>query len=223
MKRISAIILSASVALAWAGNPSPTPAAVVKGVVLETRDAAGYTYLRLNTRDGEYWAAVNRTPIGKGAEVTLENILVMTNFESKSLKKTFPTILFGSLAGGTAPALAAPAAPARPAGARVDKAVGANARTVEEVVVRRAELKDKSVQVRARVVRYNPGIMGRNWLHLRDGTGTEAAHSDDLLVTSSQEAKVGEVVTAQGIVRVDKDFGSGYAYQVLVEQATLKR
>jgi hypothetical protein len=71
-------------------------------------------------------------------------------------------------------------------------------------------------------VKYNPEIMGRNWVHLRDGTGSALDNSNDLLVTTTNEAEIGDVVTAKGIVRTDMDFGSGYAYKVLVEEATLE-
>jgi hypothetical protein len=105
---------------------------------------------------------------------------------------------------------------------KVPKAVGANARTVAEIVARRAELKDQPVLVRGKVVKFNREIMGKNWLHLRDGSGSAAEGSNDILVTTMASAKVGDVVTVQGIVRADKDFGAGYSYQVLIEEATLK-
>jgi hypothetical protein len=85
-----------------------------------------------------------------------------------------------------------------------------------------AELKGKAVLVRGKVVKYNPGIMGKNWIHLRDGTGSPANGSNDVLVTTMSTAKVGDIVTIKGTVRTDKDFGSGYAYKVLIEEATLQ-
>lgn len=112
--------------------------------------------------------------------------------------------------------------PADPGDIKVPKAVGANARTVAEIVTKRAELKDQAVLVRGKVVKFNPEIMGKNWVHLRDGSGSAADGSNDILVTTMASAKVGDVVTVQGIVRADKDFGAGYSYQVLIEEATLK-
>lgn len=109
-----------------------------------------------------------------------------------------------------------------PGTTKVAKASGANARTVEEILTKSSELKDKSVVVRAKVVRYNAGILGKNWIHLRDGTGSASNNSNDLLVTTLDQATTGDVVTVKGFVRVDKDFGSGYFYKVLVEEATLQ-
>ncbi|MBK8740263.1 MAG: hypothetical protein IPM02_12375 [Betaproteobacteria bacterium] len=103
------------------------------------------------------------------------------------------------------------------------KATGANARTVVEINAKGAALKDKPVLVRGKVVKFNGGIMGRNWIHLRDGTGSAADNSNDLLVTTTQKASAGDVVTVQGVVRTDRDFGSGYAYKVLIEEATLEQ
>ena len=198
---------------------------VVKGTVLETKDVDGYTYLRLKTRDGETWAAISKANLKPGAEVTIENAMVMHDFESKTLKKTFKSIVFGNLPGAgddmaTAHAGAAKAADA--ATSRVSKAAGPNAQTVGDIVARHAQLKDKPVVLHAKVVKFNGGIMGKNWLHLRDGTGSAADGSNDILVTSNDVARVGDVVTVKGTVRTDKDFGAGYAYKVLIEEATVQ-
>jgi len=218
MKALLAICLIVSSTFVWAGaNSAPTAPVNVKGEVLEVRDVENYTYLRLKTRGGETWAAVSRAQVVNGSEVTIENAMVMNNFESKSLKKTFRTILFGTLGGAAAHS----ARPVDTVDVNVARAVGANARTVEEVVTRGAELKDKQVRVRGKIVKYNPGIMGRNWIHLRDGTGSDS--NNDILVTTNDQVKIGDVVTVKGLVRTDRDFGSGYTYKVLIEDATLQQ
>ena len=71
------------------------------------------------------------------------------------------------------------------------------------------------------VVKVNNGIMGRNWLHLQDGSGTEAAKTHDITVTTEGEVKVGDVVTATGTLALDKDFGAGYVYDAIIEGATV--
>jgi hypothetical protein len=213
----------------------------------------------LNTGNGELWAAVVQSQIKQGATVTIENAIVMKNFESKALKKTFPSIIFGTLAGTGAPVSSAMTAPSTGAPAmspsvamasqsngapvsslkgmssslipkkmgatgdiHVKKASGENARTVSEIMSKGAELRDKTVLVRGKVVKYNAGIMGKNWIHLRDGTGSVENETNDVLVTTSAAAKLGDIVTAKGVVHTDKDFGAGYAYKVLVEDATLQ-
>ncbi|MCF8160279.1 MAG: nucleotide-binding protein [Polaromonas sp.] len=214
---------------AWAADPQSGKApvkGVISGEVMEVKDVDSYTYLRLKTRDGETWAAVSTAGVKKGATVSIENAMVMNNFESKTLKKTFPTIVFGTLGGAAAgqSALGSKMAMATVADAgpvKVAKASGANAYVVADVVSKSAQLKDKAVKVNGQVVKYNAGIMGKNWIHLRDGSGTAAKNDNDILVTTAATAKVGDLVAVSGVVRNDKDFGAGYSYKVLIEDATL--
>ena len=102
---------------------------------------------------------------------------------------------------------------------KVEKAAGADGRTVAELWAQKGGLKDKSISIRGKVVKYNPGVMGKNWIHLQDGSGDPSKGTHDIAVTSQDAATMGEVVTAKGVVRLDKDFGSGYRYGMLVEDA----
>lgn len=231
MKKLFSLCLIAATAFitpCWAAD-SPAPLAsassVVSGEVLETKEVESYTYLRLKTRDGETWAAVSTAPVKKGDKVTIENVMVMKNFESKSLKKSFSTIVFGTLAGAGKAGASTSSGSAKPVAVgpvSVPKASGANARTVAEVFAKATELKDKPVRVSGKIVKYNAGIMGKNWIHLRDGTGVEADGTHDVLVTTVAPAKLGDVVTVSGTVRTNKDFGAGYTYKVLIEEASLQ-
>ena len=213
-------------------------AATVQGEVLEVRDATPYTYLRLKTGTGETWAAITAAPVKKGEQVTIANATVMENFESKSLKKTFDKIVFGSLADPTAtaasaratphgslggPVVGAPTPATPPPPVKVAKASGSDARTVAEVVSGRTALKDKTVSLRGQVVKANLGIMGKNWFHLQDGSGSAGAGTNDVLVTSKDVAAVGDVVLVKGTVRTDVQVGTGYDYAVLIENASLKK
>lgn len=234
MRLLLAVIATLLVNAGWAaGNPAAAQSRSVKGEVLEVKDVDPYTYLRLRTKDGETWAAVNKAPIKKGAEVTIENASVMNNFESKSLKKTFARIVFGTLAGtatGTAPAAGdmsrvhqGPSQTPDVADVKVPKAQGPDARTVAEVVGKKTELKDKPVMVRGKVVKFTANVMGKNWVHLRDGSGSAKDNTNDILVTTKDQAQIGNIVVARGVVRTDVDLGSGYAYKVLIEGATLQK
>lgn len=106
---------------------------------------------------------------------------------------------------------------------KVPKANGPDARTVAEVITKRGELKDKNVLVRGKVVKFTPEILNKNWIHLRDGSGSASDNTHDVLVTTNDQAKVGDVVVVKGVVRIDKDLGSGYFYNVLIEEATLQK
>ena len=90
------------------------------------------------------------------------------------------------------------------------------------VFTAQASLAGKTVTVRGKVVKFNGGILDRNWVHLQDGSGQAADGTNDLLVTSDAAAKVGDIVTVTGTVAVDKDFTAGYAYKVMLEKATIK-
>jgi hypothetical protein len=219
------------------------PSASLKGKVLERLDAPPYSYLRIQSGKEEIWAAVPKAEVSKGAEVTVLNAMPMTDFESKSLKRKFAVVYFGTLEG-SAPAAAAgtpppgmensPAAmaqqhakaaqgPANVGDVKVPKATGADARTVSEVYAQKGALKEKPVTVRGKVVKFNPGIMGKNWVHLQDGSGKADKQDNDITVTTQDMTTVGDTVVVKGTVRIDKDFGAGYAYPVIIEDAKLSK
>lgn len=249
-------------------------AATVQGKVLEHLEAAPFSYLRLQTDQGEVWVGVPHADLKPGAMVKVVGAYPVSKFESKKAKRTFEQVYLGTLEGQTASAVdaahgggpapegpsphagglpaSAPAggmnptaeailqsmsgaapkgAPApgaaaqgapKPADAKaekVPKASGAEARTVAELHAQTSTLKDRTVSIRGKVVKFNAQIMGKNWLHLQDGSGDPRAGTHDITVTSADAAKVGDVVTIRGTVRLKKDFGAGYAYDVIVEDA----
>ena len=225
---LSCLLLLGSTVL-WSA-PASAATVILKGEVLEVQDVDNYTYLHLKTSSGELWSAVATSAVKKGDTVTVENAEQMDNFESKALKKTFPKIFFGSLAA--TPESNAAKVSAAHAGAanadfsgdvKVSKAVGPQGRSVAEIINQRVELKDKTVLLHARVVKFSAAIMGKNWLHLRDGSGSAADATQDLVATSAETFKIGDIVQITGTVRTDKDFGAGYAYKVLIEDGELKK
>jgi hypothetical protein len=261
MRRLSAVLF---VALALAGckkseppaaAPAPAPAAMeqpqaapsttsLKGKVLERLDAPPYSYLRIQSGKEEQWAAVPKAEVAKGTEVTVLNAMPMANFESKTLKRKFDVVFFGTLEG-SGPAAAGPAAgmppgdgtpagmaqqharaaqgPANVGDVKVARATGADARTISEIYAQKGALKEKAVTVRGKVVKFNPGIMGKNWVHIQDGTGKADKQDNDITVTTQDMTSVGDTVLVKGMVRIDKDFGAGYAYPVIVEDAKLSK
>lgn len=207
-----------------AGGSSLTPATEkVEGVVLESLDASGFTYIRLKTATGETWAAVQNAEVKAGSTVTVNVTMISQDFESQTLQRKFDKLLFGSLEGGLGAPAHAEAGPAKVENIKVPKAEGADARTVSEVWAGKSVLKDKPVAVRGKVAKFLSGIMGKNWIHLRDGTGSRDKGDDDLTVTTTDTVTVGDVVLVRGTLRVDRDFGAGYAYPVIVEDATISK
>ncbi len=220
----------------------------VRGKILERIDTPQYSYLRLQTGSGEQWAAVTKTDKAVGAEVSVVNAVWMQNFKSNTMNRTWERIAFGSLDDGSSAALPAghpnvdpaaakfaasagqapagmqqhpaPAAAADLGTIKVAKASGPEGRTVADVWARRASLKDKRVAVRGKVVKATLGVMGKNWLHVRDGSGE--GQTADLTVASADAASVGDTVLVTGIVHLDRDLGAGYHYDVIVEDAQVK-
>jgi len=233
---------------------APT-AAPVTGTVLEAMDASGYTYIKVATDAGEKWVAVNQTSVTVGEEISYMDGMVMQNFSSKALDRTFPEIIFsGGLVGAGATPQATPPASGTgaesfsqalssetaPPGAEmitgsqkavvpfaeinVEKAPGENSYTVAEIFSKAAELNGKSVVVRGKVMKVSPRIMGRNWIHIQDGTGNPDENTHDLVITTSVEPDADwDIITMEGILAANKDFGSGYSYAALIEDANLKQ
>ncbi|MDD5304262.1 MAG: nucleotide-binding protein [Elusimicrobia bacterium] len=229
------LLTLAVAALALSLNAS---AGDLTGTVVESMDSGGYTYLLIKTPAGEKkWAAVTKANVKKGDKATVTNSMDMKNFESPTLKRKFDVISFGMLGGGAAPAADAHAGAAKgeakagmPAhGGRAEvsgpikvaKAAGPDGRTIGEVYAQKAALKGKDVVVSGKVVKYNSGILERNWAHLRDGSGKAKDGSDDITVILKDEAELGQVITVRGKVVLDKDLGGMYKFPVALEDATL--
>ena len=218
------------------GQPVGLAAPNLTGKVLETMDASTYTYIRLKTATGEKWAAVPHTEIKVGEDVTVLNGTPMYGFESKTLGRKFDEIIFGTAAhaGGAQPSAADQMASMKAAhgqvsaGAdggdiKVERAAGPDAKTVAEIFEQKDKLKGSPVTVRAKVVKFSAGIMGKNWLHLQDGTGSKDTQTNDVTVNTQDQAAVGDVVTVKGKVQTDVNLGAGYSYPVLIEEATVTK
>jgi hypothetical protein len=106
---------------------------------------------------------------------------------------------------------------------QVEKAPGADGRTIAQIFEQKPKLKDQQVAVRGKVVKVNSNIMGKTWIHLHDGTGSRDANTDDLTVTTLDSAAVGDIVLVKGRIHTDKDFGMGYNFSVIIEDATVTK
>lgn len=201
----------------------------VSGKVLQTMSSGGYTYIELKKKSGEkVWLAVPVTEIPLGSQQTFNPGMVMPNFESRTLKRTFDSIIFTELAkpaqgketkdvSGKSPGSKGNISPDMKV--KVKKASGKNAYTVAELYKNRATLNKKKIVLRGKVVKVSSNIMGKNWIHLRDGSGSHATADFNLVATSKSIPAEGEVVLVKGTLYKSKDFGGGYKYEVIVEDA----
>jgi|GEM_PF-479723 hypothetical protein len=220
----------------------PAGGAVLTGKVVETMASGGYTYALVETGGKKVWAAGKQAAIAKGDVVNFSARMPMKNFTSSTLKRTFKEIYFVQAINKGAATAAAPAAPTA---ARPTKAMGAQAManhpkagtkpgvkldfkgltkaagglTVAEVFSGKAKLGGKKVKIRGKIAKFNSGILKKNWLHLQDGTGAQG--TNDLTVTTMAKAPVGSTVVIEGKLSLDKNFGFGYQYPVIVEDATV--
>lgn len=217
-----------------APSPSQQDVSALSGKVMETMNSGGYTYLCIEKDGKKTWAAILETKVTVGQEIALQPGYEMVNFTSKTLNRTFDKIIFStgpasqdesvdvkSFHGKTTENRTTEVAPGEKI--QVEKAPAPDAYTVAELYGKKAELDAKNVTVRGKIVKVSSGIMGRNWLHIQDGSGNQKDGSNDLVVTSKDLAAVGDIVTVSGTLRKDKDFGSGYKYDVIVEQANIKK
>jgi hypothetical protein len=235
-----------------AGADAAAPAGALAGPVLEKLDAPPYSYLKIKTSQGETWAAVPQTATAVGATVRVYNPMLMTKFDSKSLKRTFDEIYFGTLTpdgsdaavngAGAAGPMGAAGAAAGAAGAganphtgmpapsaepvnvgKVEKAAGPDAYTIAELFAKKDALAGKTVSVRGTVVKYNAQVMGKNWIHIQDGSGDAAKLTNDVTITTMDETAKGKTITVRGVVKTSKDFGAGYKYAVIIEDAKITK
>lgn len=200
---------------------APAPADDLSGSVQETMNAAGYTYARVDHGGTSVWIAGPETALAVGTKLGAMHGTLMEKFHSDTLNRTFDQIYFvNELA--IAPGGASPNPHGAPAvaAAKVDKLDPVQGgTTIADVFARKTTLAGNLVIVRGKVMKVNNGILGRNWLHVQDGTG--GAGTDDLLVTTQAKASLGDVVIVRGKISLDRDFGAGYRYPVLVEDATI--
>ncbi len=242
MKYFASAVRSILFGVVLAGSLAMTEAAGFSGKVTETMNAGTYTYVLVDTGTNKVWAAATQFPVKVGDSVSVPAGVPMEKFHSKSLNRDFEVIYFtetirvngsnpetaklppghpgsGGVADGSLPA-GHPALPGKGAPPKVDFTdlkPAKDGKTIAQIYAASVKLAGKSVKCRGKVVKYNASIMGRNWLHIQDGTG--AAGSNDILITSENPAKLGDTVLIEGKVALKKDFGAGYKYDVLIEDA----
>lgn len=227
-----------------AGGAAPTASAsgiaqqggAFTGTIAETMDSGGYTYARLQGGGkDDVWVAAPQFDAKVGETISVSLDMPMPGFQSKTLNRTFPMLYFVQEVARNGQPLTTSSRPEAPAlmsghggtGSAAVPAVEkiappAGGLAIADVFARKAALSGKTVTVRGTVVKFNGGIMDRNWLHIQDGSGSADAKNNDLTITTTADVKVGDVVTMTGVVGTNQDFGAGYAYDVILEKATLR-
>lgn len=184
-----------------------------------------YTYVRGKENGQDVWIAVMKQEVKIGSSYVFRGGLMKKNFESKEFNRSFETLY---LVSDFAPEGAAASIMTKEqAHANVESSTVEAPKTVTPAagVIKLADLvanlkkyEGKTVKVTGKVMKVNPMIMGRNWLHLQDGSGKNL----DLTVTTVEQVQLGQTVTLEGVLALNKDFGAGYKYDYILESAVIK-
>lgn len=204
-----------------------------KGTVVSTGEAGNYSILELENNGKKFWIATTKINVKAGDKIKFQNGELMTGFYSQTLKKTFDEIIFTNFVSANGKILNVTnpydnndganhkkqAAVAQEPIKKGSVAKATDGYTVAELYNQKGILNGKSIKVRGKVVKYLSGIMGKNWIHIQDGSGQ--AGTNDLTITTMAEAKQGDTVLCTGKLVADKDFGQGYQYALILEDAAI--
>ncbi len=219
-----------TLALAIGSVSAAESSGLFTGELLETLPGGGYIYLRVSDGEREVWAAVPSFKGAVGDRISFSTAMPMNNFESKSLDRTFDLVYFISKVEGASGEPAEPTSHAKPKAAPPTAAPAGpplsppdGGYSIAELYAKRQDLSGKTVLLRGRVTKFNSGILGSNWLHIEDGSGSGAKGDNDLTITTQGVAGPGDVIEVMGTLSLDKDFGAGYVYALIVENAILTK
>jgi len=190
------------------------------GIVVDKVDAGSYSYLQLKENDKLYWVAVPKLEIENGESIYFSQYMEMIDFKSEILNRTFESVLFVNDASRSMNKMNMKNPHSNlQSNNKQTISVGEleDGKTIADIYKNKQSLNGKTVKVKGKVVKFNSGIMNRNWVHIQDGTDNNGDF--DLLITSDETVKVGDIIVAEGMLAIDKDFGAGYFYPVVVEEA----
>ena len=220
-----------------------TTTQIYYGKILTIDNAMGYKYLNVDENGTQVWVAIANAPVAVGDKIGYDKRTIMHDFESKALGKKFKEIIFASdvylpqkasqpksmkaMLGlepkdphqGMGRGMSPEEEEEKPSQPFVEK----TSYSIQEVHMWRKALAGKTISLEGTVYKVSHQIMKRDWIHVGDGTGDEQKLTDDLVFTcDATTAKAGDKIRATGKVSVNKDFGFGYFYKVLIEDATIE-
>lgn len=200
----------------------------IHGKITDVFVASVYTYAEVDTGEMKVWAAGPVTPLKKGDMISFSTKMPMKNFHSESMNRDFPVIYFvdsfittNETSARVASETASPHSQikqkqvANPVKG-IKKVDGGN--TIAEINTNKDDFKGKTIKVRGKVTKFNSNILGKNWLHIMD-----SSTGNDLTVTTNDSAAIGDVVVVEGKLELDKDYGYGYVYPIIIEDARITK
>ncbi len=195
-----------------------------KGIVQKVLQTTNYTYCLVKTGTDTNWIAISKRPIEKGQTLYYNNGIEMKDFQSKELNRNFASLSLVQEVS-TNPSAGLQTGNQNFQQAIKPKIVQENISikplngsiSIAELYANKAKYEGKEIKVRGKVVKFNTNIMGKNWAHIQDGT--KDGGNFDLTVTTQDQVRLGDVVTFEGKITLKKDFGAGYFYPVIMEDA----
>lgn len=205
----------------------------LSGMLTETFNAGRYTYAKISAADGDIWVAGPTANMSKGDKIGFATKMLMKNFHSESTQRDFKEIYFTSTfivngnmstaKASTKPMMGLPkinphAKDINKSSKRYGKNIvkAKSGQTIAEVLANVKGFRDKVVKIRGQVSKYTPNILGTNWVHIQDSS-TEK----DITVTTSSKIAMGDVVLVEGKLLENKDFGKGFIYELIVNDASI--
>ena len=196
---------------------------VHKIVVKEVLQTNSYTYIQAEENGQLQWLAIPKMEASIGETYYFHGGMEMIDFKSKELNRTFSSILFlngvvdpeiveeGKIIVNDSPQKSKP----------IEEKLDVNIKpasggiTIAELFSNKEKYANKVVNIRGKVTNFNSNIMSRNWIHMQDGTSNSGEF--DFTATTADEVNVGDIITIEGIITLDKDFGAGYFYNIIME------
>lgn len=205
-----------------------TTSKVIHGKVTDVIKASVYTYAEVDIGIKKVWVAGPVTPLKIGNMISFSTDMPMKNFHSKSMKRDFPIIYFVNSFNGDKVVSKNKVSTMASSHSQIkhkqvlkpvkgiNKVKGGN--TIAEINAHKQKLKGKTIRVRGQVTKFTPNVMGKNWLHIRDSSTL-----DDLTVTTDSTVAIDDVVIIEGKLELNKDYGYGYVYPVIVEDTRIMK
>ena len=201
-------------------------------IAKEVLQTSQYTYILGKEGKNEIWLAAKKMEASVGETYYFKGGLPMTNFESKELKRTFNDILFLDNISSSKPKTeknnSASSQSNLPASAgsaiSLEKKEIKMKHAKEDITIamllgNKKKYSGRTIKIQGEVTKFSPAIMKKNWIHIQDGT--DFSGKFDLTATSDQDVNIGDRVTLEGTIVLDKDFGYGYFYDLIMEDAKL--
>lgn len=205
---------------------SQSEAAIHEVTIEEVVHAAGYTYLLVSEGKKEQWLAVPAMDVNPGTTYYYQGGLEMTDFKSRELDRIFKSVIFLEQISLEPPSpsedvsLSTSHSTILPDDKLdISVEVANNGITIAELVSGKQVYEGKTVRIRGQVTKFNTNIMDKNWIHLQDGTEHDGKF--DLTITSDSSVETGQILTFEGIISLDKDFGFGYFYEIIMDEAKI--